>query len=81
MARVRDTPRRARWSFWLLALVAVVATGSLSAATQAPTGALAGIRVALSGLVLTVAVSLATRVVVALERAHRRAVRDSRSRG
>jgi hypothetical protein len=67
------SPRRARRSFWTLVLVAVLATGSLSAALNADPGHLAGIRVALSGLVLVSSVALAARVMTALDRAHRRA--------
>ena len=80
MAGSSDTLRRARRTFWLLALVGVFAAGSLSAAIQAPAGTLTGILVALSGLVLITAVALAARVMVVLERARRRAVRGSRSR-
>jgi hypothetical protein len=63
--------RSARRWFWVLTLVAMAATGSLSTALAAPPGARAGLRVASSGLVLIAAVTLAARVMVALERAHR----------
>ena len=67
--------RSARRLFWALTLVAVAATGSMSAALAAPPGALTGVRVAVSGLVLVAAVTLAARVLVALERARRRSGR------
>lgn len=70
MSRARAV-RRARGSFWILFVVAVAATGSLSAALMAPPGAWTGIRVALSGLVLILAGGLAARVMIALERARR----------
>lgn len=53
-------------------LVAVAAAGSMSAALAAPPGALTGLRVAVSGLVMVTAVALAARVMVILERARRR---------
>ncbi len=64
--------RRALWSFWILILVAIAAGGSLRAALTAESGALTGVRVALSGLVLLVALTLAARIVVFHERARRR---------
>ena len=54
----------------------VTAAGSLSAALAAPAGALTGLRVTLSGLVLLTAVALAARVMVIVERARRRAGGD-----
>ena len=75
-----DSSRRARRSFWVLALVAVTATGSLSAAMRAPASTGTGLRVALSGLVLITAVALAARVLIALERARRSASRELHSR-
>jgi len=68
-----SSPRGPRRSFWILVLVAVLASGSLSTALQADAGHLAGIRVALSGLVMVVSVALAARVMTAVDRAHRRA--------
>ena len=64
--------RTARRSFWVLTLVAMAATGSLSAALAAAPSARTGVWVAASGLVLTAAVTLAARVMVASERARRR---------
>jgi hypothetical protein len=69
-----DSLRRARGTFWVLALVAVAAAGSLSAALDAPAGTVTGLRVAVSGLALTVTFVLAARVMIVLERARRRAL-------
>lgn len=66
-----SSPRRARRSFWTLLLVAVLASGSLSAALASDPGHLAGLRVAVSGVVLIASIILAARVMGALERAHR----------
>lgn len=72
--------RRAVRSLWVLAALAVLASGSLSAALAAETGAFTGVRVAVSGLVLVVCVVLATRVMIALERSRRHAVAQSGKR-
>lgn len=73
MTRSRSSgpARRARRTFWALVVVAVLASGSLSAALRATAGPLAGTRVALSGLVLLVALALAARVLFAVDRAGR----------
>lgn len=63
---------RARRAFWILTLVGVAAAGSLTVALGAPAGALTGLRVAASGLILIAALSLAARVAIFLERARRR---------
>ena len=65
------TPRRAVRSLWILVVVAVMASGSLSAALTAGPGALTGVRVAMSGLILAMSVALAAGVLFALERAGR----------
>ena len=72
MADSPGTGQRARRSFWVLTLIAVAATGSMSAALAARPGALTGLRVAISGLVLLAAVTLAARIIVVLDRARRR---------
>lgn len=64
--------RRTRRTFWILVLTAVLAAGSLSAALGAPAGALTGVRVAGSGLVLIGAVALSARILISVERARRR---------
>jgi hypothetical protein len=69
--------RRARRRFWLLLVMAALAAGALSSALAAPSGPLTGLRVATSGLVLLVSLTLAARVMIAVERARRRA-RDPR---
>lgn len=66
--------RRAVRSLWALVLLAVLASGSLSSALTDRPAPLAGIRVAVSGLVLAACVALATRVMIALERSRRKAV-------
>lgn len=65
--------RRARWAFWLLVGVAVLAAGSLNAGLDAEPSPLTGLRVAASGIAVIGSVALAARVMVALERARRRA--------
>lgn len=67
------TTRKAYRSFWLLVAVAVLATGSLGTALAASPSPLTGTRVAASGLVVIAALSLATRIMIAVERAHRHA--------
>jgi len=64
---------RARKSFWALVLIAVLATGALSAALKAHPSPAAGATVAISGAVLAISLTLATRVLLALERARRSA--------
>jgi hypothetical protein len=67
------SPVRARRSFWILLLVSVLAAGSLSNALASASGQITGVRVAVSGLVLVIAMTLAGRVMIALDRAHRQA--------
>ena len=69
---------RARRTFWFLAVVAVIAAGSLSSALRAPHGAITGLQVAGSGLLLIATTALATRVLVVIERARRRLERYGR---
>jgi len=61
-----------RW-FWSLVVVAVLATRSLSSAFGAAPSPFTGLRVAASGLVLITSLTLATRVMIAVERARRKA--------
>lgn len=65
--------RRARRSFWSLVVIAALATGSLSIALNNQAGPSTGVQVALSGTVVLVSLALAARVMIALERARRRA--------
>ena len=67
-----DPLRRARRSFGLLVLTAVVSTGSLSSALGARPSPLTGLRVLSSGVVLVVSLSLAARLLSGLERGRRR---------
>ena len=64
---------RARRSFWLLVAVAVLAAGALTSALSAAPGPITGLRVAASGVLLVASLTLAARVMVALERTRRRA--------
>ena len=71
----RSARRQAQRSFWLLVAVAVLVTGALSSALAAPPSPLTGLRVAASGLILLGSLTFAARVMIALERARRRARR------
>jgi len=71
----RSTRRRAHRSFWILVVVAVLATGALSSALAAPPSPLTGLRMAASGLVLLGSLTFAARMMIALESARRRARR------
>ena len=71
----RSARRQAHRSFWLLVAVAVLATGALSSALAAPPSQLTGLRVVASGLILLGSLTFAARVMIALERARRRARR------
>ncbi len=70
--RAPGSLRRARRSFWILVVVAVLAAGSLSAALTAAPGPATGLLVAGSGLVLLVSLGLAARVLLAIERGRSR---------
>ena len=65
--------RRARISFWILVLASVLAAGALGSALRDDPAPMTGLRVAVSGLVLVVAVTLATRILLAFDRARRTA--------
>jgi hypothetical protein len=68
----RTTPHRAHRSFWLLVTLAALSTGILSGALTSAPSPLTGLRVAAGGLGLLGSLALATRVMIALERARRR---------
>ena len=68
---------RARKSFWFLVLIAAIATGGLSTALKAHSSPVTGIAVAVSGTVMAISLALATRILLALDRARR----ASRPRG
>lgn len=67
----QDSSPRARHSLRLLVLIAVAASGFLTTSLGAPVGPRTGLRVAVSGLILAGAVTLAARILVAVERARR----------
>jgi uncharacterized membrane protein len=67
----RSPHRRAYVSFWVLVTSSVLAAGALYSAWGAPPSPFTGLRVAVSGLVLLASLTLAVRVLVALERARR----------
>ncbi len=76
--RIRDlwggwlSPRtRAGKSFWILLVVAFVSVGALSSALTADPSPATGVRVAVSGIVLVVAVALEVRVMTAIDRARK----------
>lgn len=69
---VRLVHHSAQRSFWLLVVVAVLATRALSSALGASPSPSTGLRVAASGLVLLASLTLATRVMIALERTRHR---------
>lgn len=71
MPATRSPTTRARKAFWTLVLVAVLATGALSVALRARPNPAAGATVAISGLVLAIALTLATRILLALDHARR----------
>lgn len=70
--------RRAHRTFWLLLAIAIAAAGFLSSAVGAHPGPFTGVRVAISGTSLILAVVLAGRVFIYLDRA-RRAARHART--
>lgn len=62
--------------FWLLVVVAVLATGVLTSALAADPGTATGLRVATAGTVLLVSGTLAARIMLALS--HARSVSPQR---
>lgn len=69
--------QRARRSFWMLLLIAIVAAGSLTSAFAADASPVTGVRVAVSGVLLLGSLAMAARVMIAYERARRRAIPDA----
>jgi len=67
----RPVQRNARRLFWILVVVTILATGSLSSALTASPSPAAGLAVALSGLIALLAITLTVRVMMALSRARR----------
>jgi len=74
------SPSRARRSFWTLIVVAVLAAGWLNVAVTADPGPVTGLQVATSGLLLSVSMTLAARVLVSVERARRRSSQPTRTK-
>ena len=60
--------RRARRAFWLLAVLAVIAVGTLSRSLTASPGAGTGVAVALSATVLAISLVLAARIPSRVDR-------------
>ncbi len=58
-------------SFWILVGVATLAAGSLTGSLAASPSPTTGLRVAVSGLIALVSLTLAIRIMVALSRARR----------
>ena len=63
--------RKAQRTFWILLAVTVLASGSLSSSLTATPSPTTGLRVAVSGLIALVSLTLAARVMIALSRARR----------
>jgi hypothetical protein len=72
LSETKHGPRQPLRSFWILTLVAIAATGSLSATLAVRPGTLTGVRFALSGLVLVASITLGARIMLLHERARRR---------
>lgn len=64
--------RRAHLSLWILTVVMVIAAGGISATIASAPSPLVGVSFAVSSFVFAVALILAARVVIALERSRRR---------
>ena len=79
MATTPNPTARARKSFWALVLIALLATGALSTALKTHASPTAGAAVAVSGAILAISLTLATRILLALDHA-RRAARPHRRR-
>lgn len=72
-----NSRRRAHRSFWVLLLIAVIAAGSLTSAVAVDPSPVTGLGVGVSGVVLLSSLVLAARVMLADERARRRATSDA----
>src|SRR6266542_881891 len=64
---------RARRSFWTLVVIAALSMGALSAALKAHPSPVTGAAVAVSGAVLAISLTLAARILLALDHARRSA--------
>lgn len=63
---------RAHRSLWILVAVTIAMAGALTGSLSAPPGPLTGLSFAVSAVVFVVALALAARVTIALERVRRR---------
>ncbi len=70
---------RARRSFWTLVVIAALSMGALSAALKAHPSPATGAAVAVSGAVLAISLTLAARVLLALDHARRSARQRQRT--
>lgn len=68
----RSPLRRAHRSLWTLVAVTIAMAGALTGSLAAPPGPLTGLSFAVSAVVFVVALALAARVTIALERVRRR---------
>ena len=73
MTTPRHVTTRARRSFWTLVVIAALSMGALSTALKANPGPATGAAVAVSGAVLAISLTLAARVLLALDHARRSA--------
>ncbi len=65
------TTGRARHRFWLMLTVAILAAGALSRAVSAAPGPLAGLGVAVSGVILLGSLAATTRIMIAFDHARK----------
>src|SRR6266498_208370 len=79
MATPPPPTARARRSFWTLVVIAALSMGALSAALKAHPSPATGAAVAVSGAVLAISLTLAARVLLALDHARRSARRQPRT--
>lgn len=67
-----DTRRRATLWFWALVTLTVALVGTLSRELAAPAGPLTGVAVAVTGLLIILALAQAARLMMALTGSRRR---------
>ncbi len=66
-----SSPQRAHRALWILVTTMILMSGAVSAAVQAPPSPLVGFTFAAGSAVLVIALILAARVTIALERDRR----------
>lgn len=79
MATTPHPTTQARRSFWTLLAIAALAMGALSTALNADPNPATGAAVAVSGAVLAISLTLAARVLLALDHARRSARQQPRT--